>query len=98
MAGLAFASLGLAGLVLAGPPPPKGFVNDGLEMLDHFSGRRFVIVQFIHIAQVFIVAEAEAVIRQQLVFNHVLGGHADHIECIDPAERLIEGIAGPVDN
>ncbi len=50
----------------------KGFVDDGLEVLDHFIGRRLVIVQFVHLAQVLVLAQAKAVIRQQLVINHVL--------------------------
>jgi hypothetical protein len=41
----------------------KCFVDDGLELLNHFIGWRFVIVHFIHHAQEFVLAQAEAVIR-----------------------------------
>ena len=42
----------------------KGLVDDGLQVLDQVVGRRLVIVQFVHLAQELVLAQAEAVIRQ----------------------------------
>ena len=41
-------------------------------MLDHFVGWRFVIIQFIHLAQEQVLPQAKAMIRQQLIVDHVL--------------------------
>ena len=41
-------------------------------MLDQLVGRRLVIVQFIHHAQALVLAQAKAVIGQELIVDHVL--------------------------
>ena len=50
----------------------KSLVDDGLQMLHQFIGRRLVIVQLIHFAKKFVLAQAEAVIGQQFVVDHIL--------------------------
>ena len=50
----------------------EGFVDGDLPMRNQSIGRRFVIVQVVDHALVFVLAEAKAVIRQQLIVDHVL--------------------------
>ena len=58
----------------APPGAPEGLVDDGLEVLDQVVGRRLVVVQLVHHAQAQVLAEAEAVVGQQLVVDDVLVG------------------------
>ena len=52
-------------------------------------GRRFEVIQFVHLAEDVVLAQAEAVIRQQLVVDHVLV-RADEVQ--DRPDVLLVGI------
>ena len=54
------------------PGAPERLVDDRLEVPDQFVGRRLVVVQLVDLAEKLVLAEAEAVIRQQFVVDHVL--------------------------
>ena len=65
------------------------------KSLNHFIGWRFVIVQFIHHAQDLILAQAKAVIGQQLIVDHVLVGRMNaRTARICSSSALTPGISG----
>ncbi len=61
----------------------------GLQVRDQLVGRRLVVVQLIHHAQALVLAQAKAVIGQELVVDHVLVG-ADERQ--DRPDVLLVGV------